>query len=144
MERWPGSLTTGLVLRLADPRVESVGESRTSYFMWRQSLPAPVPQFEVYDGDVLVARLDFALPEYGIWIEFDGKVKYQRHLRPGEDVTAAVLREKRREELVTELTGWRCLRVTWADLADPSRLAARVRALIASVAAARRAGGRAS
>lgn len=137
MDRWPNSLTTGLVLRLADPRIESPGESRTSYFLWRRSLPTPIPQFEVYDGGQFVARLDFALPEHGIWIEFDGRVKYQRHLRPGEDVTEAVLREKRREERIVELTGWRCLRLTWADLADAARLERRIRDLIASVAASR-------
>ncbi|MFC5730112.1 MULTISPECIES: hypothetical protein [Nocardioides] len=137
MDRWPNSLATGLVLRLAEPRIESPGETRTSYFLWRHSLPAPIPQFEVYDGDRFVARLDFALPDHGIWIEFDGKVKYQQHLRPGEDATEAVLREKRREEQIAELTGWRCLRVTWSDLADPARLERRIRDLIASVAAAR-------
>ncbi len=137
MEHWPYSLTTDTVLRLADPRIESVGESRTSYFFFARSLPKPVPQFEVYDGAVLVARLDFALPEHGIWIEFDGRVKYEQYLRPGETPADAVLREKRREELIAELTGWRCLRITWADLADPGNLEVRVRRLIASVAAAR-------
>ena len=33
-----------------------------------------------------------------------------------------MLREKRREERVAELTGWRCIRITWADLAYPERL----------------------
>ncbi len=82
----------------------------------------------------LIALLDFALPDQKVWIEFDGKIKYQRFLREGEDVTAAVLREKRREERVAEITGWRCLRVTWADLANPERLAARLQNLIDSMA----------
>lgn len=131
---WPGSLTTDLVLRLADPRIESPGESRTFYFLWRWHFPRPVLQYEVRDNGHLIALLDFALPEHKVWIEFDGKVKYQRLLRDGEDVTAAVLREKRREERLIEITGWRCLRVTWADLAYPDRLAARLRRLIESVA----------
>lgn len=137
MDHWPYSLSTGTVLRLADPRIESVGESRTSYFFFARSLPKPVPQFEVYDGGVLVARLDFALPDHGIWIEFDGRAKYDRYLRPGESTADAVLREKRREDIVGEVTGWRCLRITWADLADPVSLEARVRRLMASAAAAR-------
>jgi hypothetical protein len=131
IERWPHSLTTDLVIRLAEPRIESVGESRTSYLFWKQRLPRPVPQYEVYDGDVLVARLDFALPELGVWFEFDGKVKYQGGADPDEDPGAVVFREKRREDRVRELTGWRCLRITWQDLADPVRLAARIRAFIA-------------
>lgn len=136
MDHWPYSLATDTVLRLADPRIESVGESRTSYFFFARRLPKPVPQFEVYDGAVLVARLDFALPDHGIWIEFDGRVKYEQYLRPGETPADAVLREKRREEMIAELTGWRCLRITWADLADPAALEIRVRRLIASVEAA--------
>jgi hypothetical protein len=84
--------------------------------------------------------LDFAWPELGIWLEFDGKVKYEKHLREGESVTDAVLREKRREQVISELTGWRCFRITWADLEEPEKLARRLREFIASVAASRRAG----
>lgn len=133
MERWPYSLHTDLLLRLADPRIESVGESRTFFFLWDQGLPLPEPQYEIVGPDGrLIARLDFAYPELGIWIEFDGKIKYEKHLRDGETVVDAVLREKQRESLVAELTGWRCLRVTWADLANPAQLAARIRALVAA------------
>ncbi len=130
MERHPYTLKTDLVLRLSDPRIESVGESRTLYACWRQGLPAPEPQFEVLDSaGRLVARLDFAWPEHKVWLEFDGREKYVKHLRENETVVDAVLREKRREERVVELTGWRCIRITWADLAYPERLAARIRAI---------------
>ncbi len=138
MAHWPQSLGTPIVLRLADPRIESVGESRCWYFLYRSSLPKPIPQLEIWDGQELVAKLDFALPEHGIWLEFDGKAKYEKFLRPGESPADAVVREKQRENRVAELTGWRCLRITWADLADPVRLAARIHALIESVACARR------
>jgi len=37
--------------------------------------------------------------------EFDGTVKDHRFRRPGETVEQAVLREKRREEMIVELTG---------------------------------------
>ena len=55
-----------------------------------------------------------------------GEVREARSVRarPSTDV---VLREKRREELICELTGWRCIRITWADLAYPERLVARIR-----------------
>ena len=56
-----------------------------------------------------------------MWVEFDGREKYTRYLRDGETVTDAVLREKRREERVRELTGWICVRIAWAELADPRR-----------------------
>jgi hypothetical protein len=141
MDRWPYSLHTGIVLRLADPRIESVGESRVVLFLWRAGICVPEKQFAVYDGGVLVARLDFADPERGFWIEFDGRGKYAEHLRAGEDVTDAVLREKRREDRVRELTGWRCFRITWADLDDPARLEARLRRFIAAAAPRGRSAG---
>lgn len=130
-EHRPGTLAADLVLRLADERVESVGESRCFYAFWQAGLPAPQLQWEVHDGGRVVARLDFAWPEHGVFAEFDGQVKYGRLLRPGQTVSDVVDAEKRREELVCRLTGWRCLRITWEDLADPQRLAARVLGLAA-------------
>jgi len=131
MERHPFTLHTDLVLRLADPRIESVGESRTFFLCWSQGLPVPEPQVIVPDhGMGEVFRLDFAWPERGVWLEFDGKEKYVKHLREGETVADAVLREKRREDRVRELTGWRCIRITWADLFFPERTAARIRAML--------------
>jgi hypothetical protein len=131
MDRHPFTLHTDLVLRLADPRIESVGESRTFFLCWSQGLPVPEPQFTVTDprtGELV--RLDFAWPEHGVWLEFDGKEKYVKHLREGETVAEAVLREKRREDRIRELTGWRCIRITWADLFHPERTAARIRAML--------------
>jgi len=132
----PFTLRTNLVLRLADPRIESVGESRTWHFCWNQGLPAPEPQWVIWQDDREFARLDFAWPEHKVWLEFDGRQKYVKYLREGESITDAVLREKRREERITELTGWRCIRITWADLADPVRLAARIRAILRLTASA--------
>lgn len=123
------------MLRLAHPRIESVGETRTLFCCWSQGLPAPEPQWIVSEHGREIARLDFAWPELGVWLEFDGRQKYVKFLREGETVTDAVLREKRREERIAELTGWRCIRITWADLADPVRLAARLRAFLRMTAA---------
>ena len=137
MNRNPYTLRTDLILRLADPRIESVAESRTFFMCWRHGLPAPEPQYVVRDAAGReVARLDFAWPEYGVWLEFDGKEKYIKHLREGETTTAAVLREKRREDRVRELTGWRCIRITWADLMNPAGTVARIRALLVAASQA--------
>jgi hypothetical protein len=127
MKHWPESRATELVLRLADERIESVGESRTLWTCFHEGLPMPVPQYVVTDrhGRV-VARLDFAWPELRTFLEFDGMVKYERLLRPGERASDVVIRERDRERLVCDLTGWVCIRVTWADLAEPARLAARI------------------
>ncbi|WP_052336515.1 type IV toxin-antitoxin system AbiEi family antitoxin domain-containing protein [Nocardioides alkalitolerans] len=127
---WPHTLGAEVVLRLADPRIETVGESRTLYLMFREGLPHPVPQFEVYDGAHLVGRVDFALPEHGVFIEFDGKAKYTTLRRAGESLDDVVLREKHRQELIANLTGWECIRITWAELSTPGVTAARIRAAI--------------
>jgi hypothetical protein len=137
MSHWPNTLGTGLVLRLMDGRSESVGETRIRYLCWVQRLPTPIPNYPIRDrhGRV-IHRVDLAWPELGLFLEFDGKVKYQRFLREGESVTDVVLREKKREELICELTGWRCIRIIWADLYRPEQTAARIRAMFRPVGTA--------
>lgn len=131
MHHWPETLPTDLVLRLADGRCESVGETRARYLFWREGLPTAVPQYEVFDEQgTLVGRVDFAWPEQGVFLEFDGREKYLRFRRKGESVQDAVLREKRREELICAITGWRCIRITWADLQEPAVVAMRIRNLL--------------
>jgi hypothetical protein len=130
---WPHSLTTDLVIRLCDPRLESAGESRFHYFCWRQHLPRPTPQVEVHDEHgLLVGRVDFAWEDFGVFVEFDGKAKYAKHRREGETLEDYLMREKQREELICQLTGWTCIRITWADLAAPDLLARRIRKLLDS------------
>lgn len=127
MSRDPFTLKTDLVLRMADPRLESVGESRTMFMLYRGGVPKPQPQYELRTdrGDV-VARLDFAWPQLGVWLEFDGRQKYVKYLRDDETVVDVVLREKERESMIAEMTGWRCIRITWADLAQPEATVARI------------------
>ena len=128
IDLWRDTLKTDLVLRLADPRIASLGESRTFYLCYRYGLPAPIPQFPIQDGSGhVVAVVDFAWPELGVFLEFDGKVKYAELLADGETASDVVVREKRREDLVRELTGWRCIRLVWADLDRPERTAQRIR-----------------
>ncbi|WP_084541210.1 type IV toxin-antitoxin system AbiEi family antitoxin domain-containing protein [Nocardioides alkalitolerans] len=136
---WPYTLSIPRLLALADGRVETVGESRTLYLCHIERIPLPVPQVAITDHTGLVfARVDFAWPDLGVFLEFDGKIKYQGALVDGTDVTSVVLAEKRREERIIEATGWRVIRITWADLAHPERIAERIRTVLA--AAARRAG----
>lgn len=120
MTYWADSLGTDMAVSFADKRRESIGESCTAVMLRGSGRPMPEPQYKIYDEHgTLIARVDFAWPELGVFLEFDGKVKYQELLRDGEDVTDVVLREKKREELICRLTGWRCIRIVWADLARP-------------------------
>lgn len=136
METWPDTLSAEVLLRLADGRIESVGETRTYWCCYKEHLPMPEPQYKIRDatGRVL-ARVDFAWPEHGVYLEFDGRIKYEKLLREGERASDVVIREKEREELIYRLTGWRCIRVTWADLANPARLAATIRGYLYPAAA---------
>ena len=136
MAHWPRSLATDLVLRLADGRSESVGETRARFLCWAQHLPAPIPNYPILDErGVEIARVDLAWPHLGVFLEFDGKVKYQAHRREGESVVDCVLREKQRESRICEITGWRCIRIVWADLYKPAETASRIRRLFLSPAA---------
>jgi hypothetical protein len=134
VNNWPNSQRTHLVLHHMDGRAETVGESRSTYLFWQQGLPLPDLQRDVYDGGRLVATTDFAWDEYKLFGEFDGKEKYLRYLRPGESPGDAVFREKKREDLIRRLTGWRFIRLTWADLYVPERTAAYIRGYMRTAA----------
>lgn len=113
-------------LGFADGRSESAGESRTRLAFHQAGVPAPSLQIRIYgpDGD-LIGRVDLGYPERGVLIEFDGRVKYQRPLRPGQRAEEVVIAEKIREDRLRAL-GYVVVRFVWADLADPSAMAARI------------------
>lgn len=143
MEHWPDSRRTDLVIRLGDPRIQSILESRFLLFCFRAGLPAPTPQYAVRTPDGhLVAELDFAWPELGAYVETNGKAKYLQLVKPGERPGDIIGRERRREELVNQLTGFRALHVEWDDVERPRLTEQRVRDhLWPDRASARRAGG---
>ena len=132
---WPGALILRLVIALATGKSESVGESLAWLLFRNQGLPRPEQQFEVFHRDGrLAGRTDWAWPEYGVLVEFDGAGKYLESRSPGESIEDCVLRENRREDLLRELTGWRVIRLVWADLFRPEATAARIRAAFAVAA----------
>jgi hypothetical protein len=131
MQSWPGAGHLQLVVRLGDGRAESVGESRSIHLFWEQRIPKPELQYRVYDRHgVLVGITDFAWPALGLLGEFDGKVKYLRYLRPGEQPGDAVFREKQREDKLRRVTGWPMVRLTWNDLSRPAATAGMIRSMM--------------
>lgn len=130
---WPFSQRLQISVRLARPGSQSVGESRFRYLCFVHHLPEPQLQWHVYDaGGQLVGITDFAWPEYQTLGEFDGKLKYLQGLKPGQSPADAVFAEKKREDRLREVTGFRMIRFVWADLYSPDKTAARLRTQLGS------------
>lgn len=131
MSFWPEARPLRVAVRMADGAAESVGESRARYLCYAHGLPAPELQFPVYDArGVLVGITDMVWRAHRLLGEFDGRVKYGRLLKPGEEPGDAVFREKVREDALREATGFSMVRVTWADLGRGAATAARIRQLL--------------
>jgi hypothetical protein len=123
---WPGIGAARRLVALLDARSESAGESVSRFRIHEAGLPAPVPQLEVRDASgQLIGRADFGWEEQRVLGEFDGRVKYGRLLRPGQDVTEVVYREKLREDALRGQE-WRVVRWTWPDLHPGSVLTERL------------------
>lgn len=100
---------------LADCKAENPGESWSRAVMIESGLPTPRLQHEFRDADGnVIARTDFDWSGRLVG-EFDGDVKYQKYLRPGETPFDAMKREKLREDALRRL-GIMVIRWTWSDL----------------------------
>jgi hypothetical protein len=122
---WPGVPAARQVLAFADGRSESVGESRSRVAIARAGLLTPALQLPVRLGGA-TAYCDFGWPAQRTVGEFDGKVKYGRLLRPGQEPGDAVYAEKLREDAI-RAEDWEVVRWTWADLRHFAATAARIR-----------------
>jgi DNA-binding MarR family transcriptional regulator len=121
MRDWPGARAAGRAIAFADPRAETVGESRGRVFCHLQGLPTPELQVEIVDEfGVLLARVDFLFDEQRTVAEFDGRVKYRGDATdmPAGDV---VWLEKVREDAV-RAQGYEVVRFYWADFDRPRQL----------------------
>jgi hypothetical protein len=114
-----GARRAARVVRFADGLSESPGESRSRVLIHRLGLPAPDLQTRVYGarGEFL-GRCDFSWEEERTVAEFDGRVKYGRLLKPGQDPGDAVFEEKLREDAIRDI-GREVARWTWSELGAP-------------------------
>ncbi|MEU1427613.1 hypothetical protein ABZ412_11115 [Nocardia sp. NPDC005746] len=117
------------VIALLDGRSQSIGESLSRTMIERHALPLPSSQGNVLTPDGrFVARVDFYYESEGVLCEFDGPTEYGRLLRPGQDVAAAIHRERIRETYLRAL-GFEVVRWTWDDVIR-DRAARRLRAAL--------------
>ncbi len=101
------------VVRFADGRAGSPGESISRAGMHALGMPVPELQREFHDRHGLIGVVDFWWPEAGVVGEFDGRVKYEREdLRGGRTPGEVVVAEKRREDRLRAL-GLRVVRWDW-------------------------------
>ncbi|GAA2456876.1 type IV toxin-antitoxin system AbiEi family antitoxin domain-containing protein [Agromyces soli] len=107
-----GSPRIAAVLARADPLAESPLESLSRLRFEEYGFPPPRSQHEVRLTDGRTARLDFAWPGLGVWGEADGMGKYGSG---GARTAATLIEEKRRENAIRAITGWRCVRWGWRD-----------------------------
>lgn len=127
MSSWADTQRLVVPVRMADGRAESVGESRWRHLDYAYNLPAPELQYEVYDDrGNLIGTTDMAWPKYRLLGEFDGKIKYGRLLKPGQEPGDVVFEEKKREDALREVTGFGMVRVIWLDLDRPADTAVRM------------------
>lgn len=115
--RRPGGRQGRRVIAFADKRAESRGESVSRWFMAQCGIPTPELQVKVCGGRY---RCDFAWPEIGVVGEFDGAVKYDQLLMPGQTARDAVMAEKQRDSDILR-DGWFPVHWTWKDLTPLSK-----------------------
>ncbi len=101
-----------LIARAVDASSESAGESLTRCLLMEHELPSPVTQYPIVcEGRHY--RADFAWPELGVILEFDGEQKYVDY--PGRD-----RQEAARDRALTR-AGWTVIHLTWDDIFQKER-----------------------
>jgi len=111
-------------VELVDPRAESAPESRVRVALVLAGL-APVPQYEVRSAGEFLGRVDLALPEVRIAIEYEGAYHFEDDQILRDDARYARLRA----------AGWTVIRLSAADLRDLDAAVARIRAAFMAIKA---------
>lgn len=112
MPRWPGIVQARQVVRFADGRAESPGESLVRVAGRVEQLPHLEPQVEIYYYGELLGRADFLIEEYLLVLESDGAIKFD-----DEGVLPALLS---RQEDIRD-AGIDVLRTNWNETFKDTR-----------------------
>ncbi|MFT4148174.1 MAG: hypothetical protein QM632_05215 [Micrococcaceae bacterium] len=111
------------IIDFSTAQSDSHGESLTRWNLHQLGAPKPVLQYPIRVKGYQFF-VDFAYPEYKLFLEFDGRTKY----RGSYGVGSAVLeKEKWREDLIREATGFTFKRITWEIAKNPALLAKELR-----------------
>ena len=102
-----GNIAARWVAGIMSPLSESPGETLTRLLLLDLGLE-PVQQLQI--GPF---RVDFALLEYNIIVEFDGAIKYDGRFGLSSEETLA--RQENREQYLRQ-QGWIVVRLTWEDV----------------------------
>lgn len=117
---WKGVRRLREVLERRPPGAAPTGsELETRYVQLVRILGLPDPQRQyavVYRGEI-IARLDLAWPEIGLFVELDGGT---------HEELAALRRDRQRQNDIVRILGWRPLRFTWTDVVHRQAATGRV------------------
>lgn len=116
------------LIALADGRAESPMESEARLVMLDGGLPKPELQYDVIDGNGQLRRLDFAWPDQGVAVEYDG---VDWHGNPD-----ALRNDRRRTAALTDV-GWVVIAIVFEDVRHrEGEMVARIRAQLRRAQAA--------
>ena len=118
--RW-GVTKVRRAVPLVDPRPESAPESRVRVALVLAGL-TPVPQFQVVQDGIEIARVDLGFPEARLAVEYEGAYHFDGDQILRDDARYARLRA----------AGWRVIRLAAHDLRDLDVVVARVRAALSA------------
>lgn len=110
-------------IEFADPRSESVGESLSRSQIHLLGFPPPELQVGFDRSDGGIDRVDFDWPEFRLFGEFDGDLKYLDPLyRRGRTIEQVILDEKKRADGICRRHDRRSARWDWAIARSAPRL----------------------